>query len=174
MQPADDQTPKSRPETAEPPPIQATTLDQRSNQIAFGGAVTTPAREITGHRRKRGLDSEPNDLDDALKVEALDGPGAGGANHRYRITLALTEAKGFLAPVEINFQNGAIQDVGVNGISNEALLAIVRDRLQGFQLGEFSNSDNENAIDGVDAALRALHKRTKDRIARKVEGTSKQ
>ena len=55
------------------------------------------------------------------------------------------------------------------GITNEVLLAIVKDRLEGFQAGEFPCQENEDALAGVNHALKYLHKRTMDRIGRGVE-----
>jgi hypothetical protein len=59
----------------------------------------------------------------------------------------------------------------VNGISIEALLAIVEDRLLGFQSGQFSCRENSIALTKVQEALLWLAKRTRDRVARGVEGT---
>jgi hypothetical protein len=73
--------------------------------------------------------------------------------------------------VYLNFQNGPIQEVGVNGISIEALLAIVEDRLIGFQSGQFSCREKDVALTKVQEALMWLGKRTRDRVARGVEGT---
>jgi hypothetical protein len=71
----------------------------------------------------------------------------------------------------IYFQQGPIAEAGVNGVSNEALLAVVEDRLQGFQAGEFANRETAIALTKVQEAIMWLHKRTRDRIARGVEGT---
>ena len=77
-----------------------------------------------------------NGLNEVLRVEALDAEGQGGASHVYRITPTVGNATG----VVIEFQNGPLQETdGIpNGISGEALLAIVEDRLIGFQSGQFA------------------------------------
>lgn len=72
---------------------------------------------------------------------------------------------------DINFQNGPIAESGVNGISNEALLAIVEDRLIGFQSGEYACRENAIALTKLQEAMMWLQKRTRDRVARGVEGT---
>ena len=72
----------------------------------------------------------------------------------------------------ISFQNGPIQEAGVNGISGEALLAVVIDRLRCFQKGPFNSEDNAIALTHLEGALSQLQKRTRDRLARGVEGTS--
>lgn len=70
-----------------------------------------------------------------------------------------------------NFQNGPIKEHGVNGTSQEALIAILIDRLEGFQVGDFKCHDNQVALDALQTARLWLHKRTMDRVARNVEGT---
>jgi hypothetical protein len=71
----------------------------------------------------------------------------------------------------ISFQNGPIKENGVNGISQEALIAVLIDRLEGFQTGEFKCHDNQVALDHLQGSRLWLHKRTMDRVARNVEGT---
>jgi hypothetical protein len=65
----------------------------------------------------------------------------------------------------------SVQEAGVNGISNEALLAIVEDRLLGFQAGPYSCRENAVALTKVQEAMMWLQKRTLDRVKRGVEGT---
>ena len=83
-------------------------------------------REIVSHK--------VNGLNEALTITAVDEPGPGGANHEYLIQFDTFDEDGHYLPeeVEIEFQKGPIREAGMNGISNEALLAIVADRLQGF------------------------------------------
>jgi len=74
----------------------------------------------------------------------------------------------------IRFQNGPLKDAGgANGTSHEALLAIILDRLEGFQRGDFKCRDNAVAATHIETGLLWLKKRTWDRIARGVEGTLK-
>ena len=70
----------------------------------------------------------------------------------------------------IRFHSGPLAD-GVNGLTNEALLAIVADRLQQYQIGPLACSENQEASDCINKALDWLTKRTADRLARGVEGT---
>lgn len=115
-----------------------------------------------------------NPANDRLKIEVTDEPGSGGANHAYVIS-------GFDGPdipagsgyVNINFQNGPINEAGVNGITHEALLAILVDRLKGFQAGAFAGKHNAEALHHLSVAQTWLDKRTKERMARGVEGTHK-
>jgi hypothetical protein len=109
---------------------------------------------------------------DALKIEVRDEPGQGGACHEYCITTEPlgTGVRGF--PCHIAFQNGPIKEFGVNGITQEALLAIVIDRLRSFQSGAFCCRENAIALTKCEEALMWLQKRTRDRLARGVEGTN--
>jgi len=104
-------------------------------------------------------------LNEALVVSVTDEPGSGGACHEYLIA-------SLDVLCEIGFQDGPIGEVGVNGISNEALLAIVEDRLIGFQSGEFRCRENAVALTKLQEAMMWLQQRTRDRIARGVEGTT--
>ncbi len=130
-------------------------------------------REITTHRVE-------GDTNEGLKITVTDEPGAGGANYVYVITGAdlsknpgLMDAQAFKsdeAASLIMFQNGGIPAHGVNGLTHEALLAIVADRLEAFQAGPFPSQENANALHHVNEALRSLQERTRKRIARGVEG----
>lgn len=104
-----------------------------------------------------------------IKISVVDEPGSGGANHQYLIRWKndrdQTEPRCF-----IGFQNGPILEEGVNGITQEALLAIVIDRLRGFQSGPFQCRENAIALTHCEEALMWLQKRTRDRLARGVEG----
>lgn len=132
-------------------------------------------RELTGHR--------VNPANDTLKIEVLDEPGSGGANHCYAVT-GFDYANNPAVPSHtlasylkdedtafVLFQNGPIAEVGVNGITHEALLAILIDRLEAFQAGPYASADNQDALDAMRTAQSALQRRTLRRMARGVEGT---
>lgn len=132
-------------------------------------------RELTRHRL--------NGLNEALKIAVLDDPGAGNACHRYAIRPVELDTfpadsdpkraiRLMYACCDIYFQNGPIQEAGVNGVSQEALLAVVEDRLASFQAGPYACEENEQALLCVREALTWLYKRTRDRTTRGVEGTS--
>jgi len=122
-----------------------------------------------------------NPATEKLTITALDAPGSGGASHLYQITGFDSTRNAAYSPgdwglqrqVHILFQNGPIPEVGVNGITHEALLAIVADRLRGFQSGPFACEENERALLNVEDALRCLKYRTRERMQRGVEGTYK-
>jgi hypothetical protein len=121
-----------------------------------------------------------NAANDMLKVFATDEPGSGGANFRYvmlgydlRTNQSADRKDGperFGATVLV-FQNGPIDDVGVNGLTHEALLAVVVDRLEGFQRGPFACNDNTQALTALRTAIYWLRHRTEERAERGVEGT---
>lgn len=123
-------------------------------------------RELTSHK--------VNGLNEILRIEILDEPGQGNACHVYAVTS--DEPRNADTPpavmLPIRFQDGPISEAGVNGISNEALLAVVEDRLQGFQSGKFACRENALALTKIQEAMMWLQKRTRDRMARGVEGTN--
>jgi hypothetical protein len=122
-------------------------------------------RQLTSHK--------VNGLNEALQIEVVDEPGQGNACHVYRIVYD-PDNNGYLRTCVVEFQNGPIQEAGINGISNEALLAIVEDRLSGFQSGQYACQENALALTKIQEAMMWLQKRTRDRMLRGVEGTNKQ
>jgi hypothetical protein len=130
-------------------------------------------RELTAHK--------VNPANDTLAITVEDAPGAAGASHLYMIRGFNTESnpsdpfvKRHGVPsthASVLFQNGPIAEVGVNGVTHEALLAIVADRLHGFQGGPYHCTENAVALAHINAAQEALQKRTRERMARNVEGT---
>lgn len=116
-----------------------------------------------------------NPANDKLTISVLDEPGAGGANHHYMITTPdwtrAPDGSGAKGVWDINFQNGPINEAGVNGVTQEALLAIVADRLRSFQAGQFACRENALALTKIEEAQHWLHSRTLARMQRGVEGT---
>ena len=111
-------------------------------------------------------DHKINECNEALTITVCDDVGPGNAHHVYRID-------GYGGTCHISFQNGAIGEVGVNGITNEALLAVVADRLRCFQTGPYSCRENALALTKIEEAMQWLHHRTRVRMQRGVEGTMK-
>lgn len=126
-------------------------------------------------------DHKINAANGQLTVTAVDEPGSGGANHLYEIrgfdtslnvSDPFTDCYGDSATHStILFQNGPINEVGVNGVTHEALLAVLIDRLRGFQAGLYACRENALALTKLEEALMWLEHRTKGRLARGVEGT---
>lgn len=143
-------------------------------------------RNITDHR--------VNGLNEAIRVTAAGAPGPGGANTHYKLSLVTESIQhGFdsvpskAIELEVVFQNGPIQSpADMNGFSNESFVAMVIDRMRGFQYGrkadgsfdeamrgKFACRENAVALTHLEEALMWLQKRTRDRMARGVEGTLK-
>jgi hypothetical protein len=70
----------------------------------------------------------------------------------------------------LNFQDGPVGTAGANGITNEALLAVVLDRLECFQRGAYKCRENALAITKLEEALHWLGHRSRDCERRGVEG----
>lgn len=154
-------------------------------------------------------DHKVNGLNEAIQILATDAPGPGGANHDYLLTVdnrALGSPDDVIS-TRIMFQNGPINEAGFNGLSNEALLAVLIDRMRGFQhcrtysilvdgveknlpieppvpnaqdtgfdfntRGKYACRENACALTHLEEAMMWLQKRTRDRMARGVEGTHK-
>jgi predicted secreted protein len=69
----------------------------------------------------------------------------------------------------IEFQNGPVKEAGVNGLTSEALLAVLIHRTQVLN-SRFSCRENAIAVTKMEEALMWFNKRTADRQARSVEG----
>lgn len=115
-------------------------------------------------------------IDDSHKyttVKAIEQTGPGGARHHYVINirpefLKLEQHERLL---DIDFQDGPIKESGINGVMNENLLAILIDRLDGFQSGPYACAENQEALDACYLALDALTRRTALRESEGTEGT---
>lgn len=129
------------------------------------------------HTMRTLTDHKVNEVNAQLNIAVVDEPGQGGANHRYEITGADISKNASTREIEPNtmvvlFQNGPIKEFGVNGVTQEALLAIVADRLRSFQAGQYACRENAVALTHIETAMLWLHKRTLDRLSRGVEGTN--
>lgn len=126
-------------------------------------------------------DHKVNPANDRLQVTVEDEPCSGGACHLYMIRgfdTSTNPSDPFTARhgqpashATVLFQNGPINEVGVNGVTHEALLSILCDRMRGFQSGPYASADNAEALAHMEAAQTALQRRTRARMARGVEGT---
>lgn len=121
-----------------------------------------------------------NPANDQLTIEVTDALGAGGANHRYEVTGFDTKGnvsnssagyRSEFTRMIVLFQNGPIQEAGVNGITHEALLAIVADRLRSFQDGGYACKENAEALTAIENAQNWLNRRTLRRMQQGIEGT---
>ena len=119
-----------------------------------------------------------NGLNESIEITAVDEPGPGGANHVYHLKLEAPETRlpetnrgAWPNEVTLHFQNGPIsRPQDYNGLTNEAVLAVVIDRMRGFQNGPFKNDENAAALGHLECAAGFLKLRTQNRVARGVEG----
>uniref|UniRef100_A0A6H1ZCJ5 Putative structural protein n=1 Tax=viral metagenome TaxID=1070528 RepID=A0A6H1ZCJ5_9ZZZZ len=103
-------------------------------------------REITDHRTDEG--------DTAIRLFATDEKPC----HDYLVILNL----GYPGPNEVNisFQNGPVAEVGVNGLTQEVLVATCIDRLRCPQ-EESPGRESALALVKLEEALYWLHRREK-------------
>jgi hypothetical protein len=104
-------------------------------------------------------------------VHAMDNVSHGNANHEYEITPSNAKSDEVTWVQPIKFQKGPVKEFGVNGVANEDLIAVVIDRMRGFQDGTYACRDNALALTKLEEALMWLRNRTNEREARGVEGT---
>jgi len=104
-------------------------------------------------------------------VKAIDERGSGNANHLYKIEAVVPDDEDIPYTL-IQFQNGARKDPNaITGLLDSDLLEIVRDRLIGFQSGDFASEYNAKALEYIEEALMWMNRRVEDRIERNVLGT---
>lgn len=119
-------------------------------------------KEITTHSTEKGTP--------AVRVFRVGEPGNGGAYHQYQLALQAPGARETGTTFNFKFQQGGIAEVGVNGVTDEALITVVMDRLAHFQAGAYPCDENAVALNHLTQALWALQARTLDRKKRGVEG----
>jgi hypothetical protein len=107
-------------------------------------------------------------LNETIQITPQGEPGKGGAHTRYLLELKTPTHE---MSQMIQFQNGPISDPSdFNGWTNEALLAILLHRAEGFINGPFKHQANQDAFDHLYSAMIALKSRTLERAQRGVEG----
>jgi hypothetical protein len=120
-----------------------------------------PANVINHHWDGLGL----ND-DIVIVADERDAGNGGNASHVYRATIDGAES------LSVQFQHGPRSlDTSTPGVTNEALLAIVIDRLDGFQSGPFACRENAVALTKLQEAMHWLRHRAQVRRNRGVLGT---
>ncbi len=120
-----------------------------------------------------------NECNSAITITADEpDPKNGNASHDYYLEVCRNAGLPETVPpyshndvYSLRFQHGPIKEVGTNGLTHEALLAILIDRVEGFQSGPYACAENAAALTGLVAAREAFGSRTKARVARGVEGT---
>ena len=92
---------------------------------------------------------------------------AGNSSHEYTIL-----NQGVQSTV-LKFQHGPVKEKGINGITNEQLLSVLIDRMEGFQSSRFSCRENAIVLTHLQDAAHWLNHRTVARLNRGVEGENK-
>lgn len=116
-------------------------------------------REITEH--------QINACNRAITLTAY-AAGDSGAPSIYDASWLEADDSGNTLTVEFHVGDPA---EGVNGVTHEVLLAILIDRLRGFQKGPFACRENALALTKLEEARHWLEARTRERQARGVEGS---
>jgi hypothetical protein len=114
--------------------------------------------------------------DKAIAITADDRDPVGNMSHRYNVAVVDPQPGGSSdldLGQTLRFQHGPISEAGINGLTNETLLAILIDRLEGAQAGPFACVYNADALAACRTASERLADRTRDRMGRGVEGVYK-
>lgn len=74
--------------------------------------------------------------------------------------------------ISFTIQNGPVKENGVNGCQVDTVVEAAKKIIEGLN-AKFPCRENSMAITKLDECLMWLDKRTKDRVARQVEGESK-
>lgn len=129
-------------------------------------------RTITTHKH--------NVANEHITIEVVDERGSGNANHHYFLRGFHTQKNPSAnsscnddTGLHVVFQNGPIMEAGINGITNEALLAVIIDRMQGFQSGPYACRENALALTKLEEAMHWMLARTRRRESDGTEGTHK-
>lgn len=136
--------------------------------VPYGSGNPLPVPELVADHR---LAQPDYPLD--IHCTARDPDGIVPKTYLLEFFTAIAGAATIGGRLEINFQSGPLVAHGVNGVTNEALIAIVLDRLRHMQLTCYSTIENSRAIEALELALAHLHMRTLDRRMRGVEGLYK-
>lgn len=119
-----------------------------------------PYRRISSH--------QTNECNKAIDIEVKDPPGPSGASFEYDILLRKDGLIELCCPIE--FHVGPMEN-GTNGLTHEALLTVLIDRLQCLQTGPFRCEENRKALAAMEEARIHLAARTARRLVEGKEGT---
>lgn len=84
-------------------------------------------------------------LDEAIEVMSMDRPGPGGLCHQYEFFAAEKDGVG-MAVGSIHFQEGRVEEVGVNGVQHESLMSIIIDRLRTLYVARKATNKEKSAL----------------------------
>lgn len=98
--------------------------------------------------------------------------GNGGASFRY-VVIHRNIATGEALSMLLQFQQGHMEHLGLNGFLSDLFLYVCMDRQVDFNKGKFASEYNTASIAGIQAALDASEARVRDRQRRGVMGLQK-
>lgn len=119
-------------------------------------------------------DHETNPANASITIKADEpNPENGNASHFYSVyagdpSFVIGQLQFQNGPINVSGPDGKVN--GVNGLTHEALLAIIIDRLRGFQTSKYACRENAITLTKLEEALQWMHWRTRARTARGVEG----
>lgn len=153
-----------------------TLTDGPGNHPEFNGYIKWLPKDVFERTYKPVSNEGPGDVrgpvihtdHNGLEVMAVNGVEVDGEVHKTMPGHAYLVTGGQVAE-QINFQAGPVPQNGVNGLTNEALLAILIHRTCTLD-SMYPCDENKVAIDHMTKALSSLEDRTKKRFARGVEG----
>jgi len=123
---------------------------------------------VTTNAKEKNMRAIPNNAPTNVAALDLRDPNAGNASHTYGIQWG-----GPKDVTHIQFQHGPRGVEGSTpGVFDDDLLAILQDRLEGFQSGPYACEENQLALDGVKDAREALGLRVARRISQGVLGAN--
>lgn len=124
--------------------------------------------------------ADSSEAPSALRIRPVDEPTTTNLHHAYRIggfdgseNPSVDATSGIARSMSILFQNGPIKEAGANGVTEAALLAVLIHRYRCFH-SAFPSRENSMTLTALENAMEAMHRRTRDRLRRGVEGTSKE
>lgn len=108
-------------------------------------------------------------LNESIRI-ATDAPDASGAAHRYSFSIERPEVDGYQVGY-LQFQHGPRNVEGsIAGVTEAALLAVLIDRLRGFQSGPYSSRENAISLTKLEEVLHWSKARADERAKRGVLG----
>jgi hypothetical protein len=124
------------------------------------------------HGQREITDHQAGALNKAITITAEGAATAGGAFATYKMSLIRPSDPDPLYAF-VFFQDGPTDNGNFNGFTNESYLAILINRLRGFQGGKFACEESARALFHLTQGLQCLKLRTLEREERGVEGTHK-
>lgn len=133
--------------------------------ITEEGEPIHPGVVVTTHHDGLGLNDRIT-----INADARD-PENGGASHHYDILVDARDGDHPFLLGELHFQHGP-REGGINGITDQAVLAVLLDRYRGFQEGPLACRENALVITKLEEAMHWMQHRARERAQRGVLGKS--